>query len=93
MDITIPKIRVISGNGSLLTGKRFVVIIDDFLEDTNYPIGHYTRILGDIGDASTEINCLCIEYQVENHLLPFSSNVIKCLPIIEEDKPWKPSSV
>lgn len=91
MDIRIPKIRVISSNGSLLVGERIVVIIDEFLENTFYPIGHFTRVLGKIGDSKTEIYSLCIEHQVENHLLPFSRNVIKCLPVIQSDKPWKPS--
>lgn len=64
MDIRIPKIRVISSNGSLLVGERIVVIIDEFLENTFYPIGHFTRVLGKIGDSSTEIYSLCIEHQV-----------------------------
>lgn len=48
-----------------------------------YPLGHFVRKLGPIGDKDTENEVLLLEHDVPH--APFSASVLKCLPTL----PWK----
>lgn len=43
---------------------RFVVRIDNWPSDSQYPNGHLVRILGPIGDLETEISALLTENEI-----------------------------
>ena len=44
----IPRVRVSTRQAETLRNKRLVVVIDDWKEDSNYPDGHYTQVLGEV---------------------------------------------
>lgn len=48
----------------------------------SYPIGHYVRTLGKIGDKAVENEVLLIEHDVPHE--PFNDDVLKCLPVRQE---------
>lgn len=48
-----------------------------------YPIGHYVRTLGPLGDKQTENEVLLIEHDVPHS--KFSEEVLSCLPVM----PWR----
>lgn len=50
----IPRIRIETEQAELLASQRIVVQIDHWPRDSRYPIGHYVRALGVLGDAETE---------------------------------------
>ena len=87
MDIRIPKIRISSRSWSRLQQKRFIVEVDSWDVSSNYPTGHVTQILGDVGDMETEILCLLWEHEIS--LEPFSKNAIACLPPLQPDQKWR----
>lgn len=43
---------------------RFVVRIDYWLADSQYPHGHVVQILGPIGDLETEVAALLVENEI-----------------------------
>ena len=43
---------------------RFIVRIDSWKVDSQYPNGHFVRALGPIGDLKTELAAILVEYQV-----------------------------
>ena len=63
--------------------KRLLVAIDSWPSDSKFPMGHYVRTLGVIGDKETETNVLLIEHDIPCD--QFSDEVMRCLP--PED--WK----
>ncbi|XP_040572324.1 DIS3-like exonuclease 1 [Lepeophtheirus salmonis] len=79
----IPKIRILTSQN--LNGQRFVVAIDNWPSYSNYPIGHFVRRLGDIGDLETEIDCLLMENNIS--VGPFSSGILNEMPNGDN---WKP---
>lgn len=62
----------------MLFGIEFHCILSD-----RYPIGHYVRTLGPLGDKQTENEVLLIEHDVPHS--KFSEEVLRCLPIM----PWR----
>ena len=78
----IPKIRVETRQAAKLANQRIVVNIDCWPRDSRYPLGHFVRSLGPIGDKATENQVLLLEHDVPNY--PFSQAVIDCLPTV----PW-----
>jgi len=79
LDKRIPKIRVKIRNWSLLQNHKVVVIIDDWAINSNYPQGHYVRLVGPCGDLKTEINSLLLKNSIFPR--PFSPKAIACLPM------------
>ncbi|OQR77660.1 exosome complex exonuclease RRP44-like [Tropilaelaps mercedesae] len=78
----IPKIRIETRQASTLAGKRIVVAIDSWPRHSRYPLGHYVRTLGEIGDKKTENQVLLLEHDIPHQ--PFSQSVLNCLPKM----PW-----
>lgn len=85
MDKRIPKIRIRTRLASELTGKRVVVTIDSWDQDSRYPTGHVIRSLGDIETKGAETEALLLEYDVQYR--PFPKVVLDCLPAEGHD--WK----
>ncbi|XP_038055704.1 exosome complex exonuclease RRP44-like [Patiria miniata] len=84
----IPKIRIETRQAASLQGQRIIVSIDSWPRNSRYPMGHFVRLLGEIGDRDTENEVLLLEHDVPH--LPFSESVLSFLPkmpwgITEED--------
>lgn len=78
MDRRIPKIRIRTRQASSLLGKRIMVSIDSWDKHSRYPSGHFVRVLGEVGDRTTETEVLLLEHDVP--FTPFSQKVLKFLP-------------
>ena len=74
----IPKIRIQTSNVEALKDKRLCVVIDQWPVTHSYPTGHYTEILGKIGDKDTEATIILMENDVPHY--DFSQAVYDCLP-------------
>ncbi|KAF1324731.1 Exosome complex exonuclease rrp44, partial [Globisporangium splendens] len=83
IDRKVPKIKIQTRQQDTLMDKRILVAIDSWPADSKFPIGHYVRTLGVIGDKETETNVLLIEHDIPTD--QFSDEVMRCLP--PED--WK----
>ena len=90
MDKRIPKIRLRTRQAEELLGKRVLVTIDIWNQDSRYPEGHFVRSLGDLETKGAETEALLLEYDVQYR--PFPKGVLDCLP--KEGHDWKvPSSL
>ena len=78
----IPKIRIETRQSDKLKNQRIIVSIDCWPRDSRYPLGHFVRCLGPIGDKETENQVLLLEHDVPNY--PFPQSVLDCLPTL----PW-----
>lgn len=78
----IPKIRIETRQSEKLRNQRIIVAIDCWPRDSRYPMGHFVRSLGPIGDRETENEVLLLEHDVPNY--PFPQSVLDCLPTL----PW-----
>jgi hypothetical protein len=88
MDMKIPPIRIktrISHDN--LEHKRLLVEIDGWKVFSSQPYGHFVKILGDVGDLDTEIDCLLRENRID--ISPFSANALACLPSVTNGGDWK----
>ena len=85
MDKRIPKIRVRTRQADELMGKRVLVTIDAWDQESRYPVGHFVRSLGDLESKGTETEALLLEYDVQYR--PFPKAVLDCLPVEGHD--WK----
>ena len=85
MDKRIPKIRLRTRQADELLGKRVLVTIDSWDQDSRYPVGHFVRSLGDLETKGAETEALLLEYDVQYR--PFAKGVLNCLP--EEGRDWK----
>lgn len=84
----IPKIRIETRQAEHLSRNKIVVAIDQWPRHSRYPMGHFVRVLGPIGDKATENEVLLLENDVPHSR--FSEEVLSCLPqlpwtITEED--------
>ena len=61
---------------------RIVVAIDSWPRHSRYPLGHFVRALGPIGDKATENEVLLLEHDIPHS--GFSEAVLDCLPSL----PW-----
>ncbi|ETW05835.1 hypothetical protein H310_03502 [Aphanomyces invadans] len=78
VDRKIPKIRISTRQHDTLMDKRIVVAIDSWPVDSRFPVGHYVKTLGVIGDKETETQVLLLEHDIPCE--QFSDKVLKCLP-------------
>ncbi|OQR89330.1 exosome complex exonuclease RRP44 [Achlya hypogyna] len=78
VDRKVPKIRIATRQADTLLDKRIVVSIDSWPVDSRFPVGHYVRTLGVIGDKETETKVLLLEHDIPCEA--FSDKVLKCLP-------------
>ncbi|MDI1490634.1 MAG: exosome catalytic subunit dis3 [Ramalina farinacea] len=85
MDKRIPKIRLRTRQTEGLVGRRILVTIDAWEQDSRYPVGHFVRSLGELETQEAETEALLLEYDVQYR--PFPKAVLDCLP--EEGHDWK----
>lgn len=85
MDKRIPKIRLRTRQAEELLGKRVLVTIDSWDQDSRYPVGHFVRSLGELETKGAETEALLLEYDVQYR--PFPKGVLDCLP--HEGHDWK----
>ncbi|KAI4137226.1 MAG: hypothetical protein LQ341_005233 [Variospora aurantia] len=85
MDKRVPKIRLRTRQAEELMGKRVVVTIDSWDQDSRYPVGHFVRALGDLETKAAETEALLLEYDVQYR--PFPKGVLDCLP--REGHDWR----
>ena len=85
MDKRIPKIRIRTRQADSLLGKRVLITIDSWDQDSRYPAGHFVRSLGELEAKGAETEALLLEYDVQYR--PFPSAVLACLP--REAHEWK----
>jgi len=78
----IPKVRIETRQAENLRGKRIVVAVDAWPRHSRYPLGHFVRVLGPIGDKATENQVLLLEHDIPHS--SFSEAVLDCLP----EEPW-----
>lgn len=78
VDRKIPKIKIQTRQQDTLMDKRVLVVIDSWPADSRFPLGHYVRTLGVIGDKETETNVLLLEHDIPTD--QFSDEVMRCLP-------------
>ncbi|GMR47969.1 hypothetical protein PMAYCL1PPCAC_18164 [Pristionchus mayeri] len=74
----IPRIRIETEQAEVLSGQRIIVSIDSWPRDSKYPLGHYVRTLGNLGDREVENEVLLLEHDIPHS--PFSQAVLDCLP-------------
>lgn len=84
-DRRIPIIRIETRQYESLKNQRLVVAIDSWPRMSRYPLGHYVKSLGNIGDKDTENQVLLLEHDVPH--LSFTDTVLNCLP--PEGPDWK----
>jgi len=85
----IPKVRIETRQSDKLVGQRIIVAIDSWPRTSRYPVGHFVRALGKLGDKATENEVLLLEHDIPHS--KFSDAVLDCLPqmpwtITEKDK-------
>ncbi|XP_005105731.1 exosome complex exonuclease RRP44 [Aplysia californica] len=78
----IPKIRIETRQAQTLMSKRIIVAIDSWPRNSRYPLGHFVRCLGEVGDKDTENEVLLLEHDVPH--ANFSEAVLSFLPKM----PW-----
>lgn len=76
----IPKIRIETRQAETLKNQRIIVNIDCWPRDSRYPLGHFVKALGLIGDKETENEVLLLEHDVPCY--PFPQAVLDCLPTL-----------
>ncbi|KAI0982858.1 hypothetical protein GJ496_006504 [Pomphorhynchus laevis] len=74
----IPKIRIETKQIERLKKLKIAVTIDRWPRKSKYPIGHYSKAIGEIGDRSTDSAVLLLEHEIAHY--PFSIDVQKSLP-------------
>ncbi|KAL8696822.1 MAG: hypothetical protein Q9201_007460 [Fulgogasparrea decipioides] len=85
MDKRVPKIRLRTRQVDELIGKRVLVTIDSWDQDSRYPVGHFVRSLGGLETKEAETEALLLEYDVQYR--PFPKGVLDCLP--REGHDWR----
>ncbi|XP_024947689.1 exosome complex exonuclease RRP44 isoform X2 [Cephus cinctus] len=78
----IPKVRIETRQSETLSKQRIIVAIDSWPRNSRYPLGHFVRALGNIGDKETENEVLLLEHDVPHSR--FSDAVLSFLPKL----PW-----
>ncbi|XP_050525860.1 exosome complex exonuclease RRP44 [Daktulosphaira vitifoliae] len=78
----IPKIRIETRQYDKLKDQRVIVAIDSWPRTSRYPLGHFVRSLGKIGERDAENEVILLEHDVPHS--KFSDQVLKCLPKL----PW-----
>ncbi|KZC14228.1 PREDICTED: exosome complex exonuclease RRP44 [Dufourea novaeangliae] len=78
----IPKIRIETRQYNVLSKQRIIVAIDSWPRNSRYPLGHFVRALGEIGDKATENEVILLEHDVPHSR--FSDAVLSSLPKM----PW-----
>ncbi|XP_012269707.2 exosome complex exonuclease RRP44 [Athalia rosae] len=78
----IPRVRIETRQAETLSKQRIIVAIDSWPRNSRYPLGHFVRALGNVGDKETENEVLLLEHDVPHNR--FSDAVLSFLPKL----PW-----
>ncbi|KAJ2867726.1 hypothetical protein GGH94_000600 [Coemansia aciculifera] len=94
VDSSVPKIRIHYMDTAVIADKYFVVAIDEWPADSQYPQGHFVRVLGPVGNLDTEVDVILVERQiaVSQSALKFSLASMREMPISTAQCPWSPST-
>ncbi|KAJ1819562.1 hypothetical protein LPJ60_003693 [Coemansia sp. RSA 2675] len=94
VDSSVPKIRIHYMDTAAIAGKYFVVAIDEWPADSQYPQGHFVRVIGPVGNLDTEVDVILVERQiaVSQSALKFSLASMREMPISTTQCPWSPSA-
>ena len=57
---------------------------------SQYPQGHFVKLLGRIGDLETEIDSILVENSIE--VTPFSQGILRELPALQAAQTWRPEA-
>ncbi|PZC85547.1 hypothetical protein B5X24_HaOG216655 [Helicoverpa armigera] len=74
----IPRVRIETRQSEVLAKQRILVALDSWPRNSRYPLGHFVRALGPIGDKNAENEVILLEHDVPH--ARFSEAVIACLP-------------
>ncbi|XP_060801952.1 exosome complex exonuclease RRP44 [Amyelois transitella] len=74
----IPRVRIESRQSEILASQRILVALDSWPRNSRYPLGHFVRALGPIGDKDAENEVILLEHDVPH--ARFSEAVLACLP-------------
>lgn len=85
-DARVPNITIQTRHSANLEKKRIIVVLDGWDRYSHNPRGHWTTILGDVGDRNVESAVILHEHGVITR--EFSEAVLRCLPAAD----WTPSS-
>ncbi|KAJ1967446.1 hypothetical protein IWQ62_001856 [Dispira parvispora] len=93
LDSAIPKIRIRHRDVGKIMDQRIVVSIDGWREDSQYPNGHFVRVLGELHNLDAEINAILVERGIatSQSVLTFSAKHLEGLPVDTPDSPWRPT--
>ncbi|KAJ2355925.1 hypothetical protein IWW50_002750 [Coemansia erecta] len=94
VDAAVPKIRIHYVDVAAIVDRYFVVAVDAWPADSQYPHGHFVRALGHIGTLDAEIDTILIERQiaVSQSALGFAAASMREMPEDSEARPWAPSA-
>ncbi|XP_055551816.1 exosome complex exonuclease RRP44 [Wyeomyia smithii] len=81
-DRNVPRIRIETRQSATLISQRIVVAIDYWPRHSKYPIGHFVRALGAIGEKDTENEVILLEHDIPHG--SFSAEIQSQLPKL----PW-----
>ncbi|XP_063824089.1 exosome complex exonuclease RRP44 [Ostrinia nubilalis] len=74
----IPRVRIETRQSDILASQRILVALDSWPRNSRYPLGHFVRALGPIGDKDAENEVILLEHDVPH--ARFSEAVLNCLP-------------
>ncbi|CAB3236838.1 unnamed protein product [Arctia plantaginis] len=74
----IPRVRIETRQSDLLASQRILVALDSWPRNSRYPLGHFVRALGPIGNKNAENEVILLEHDVPH--ARFSEAVLACLP-------------
>ncbi|XP_032512686.2 exosome complex exonuclease RRP44 [Danaus plexippus] len=74
----IPRVRIETRQSDILISQRILVALDSWPRNSRYPLGHFVRSLGPIGDKDAENEVILLEHDVPH--ARFSEAVLACLP-------------
>lgn len=74
----IPRVRIETRQSDVLASQRILVALDSWPRNSRYPLGHFVRALGPIGDKNAENEVILLEHDVPH--ARFSEAVLACLP-------------
>jgi exosome complex exonuclease DIS3/RRP44 len=78
VDARVPPVLVRTTQRDRLIGKRILIAIDSWPADSEYPLGHYIRTIGETGVKDVETEVLLHEHNIPCD--PFPAKVLACLP-------------
>ncbi|KAJ2162481.1 hypothetical protein GGF46_000612 [Coemansia sp. RSA 552] len=92
VDASVPKIRIHYLDVAAIKDRYFVVAVDGWPADSQYPQGHFIRALGPIGALDAEIDTILVERQiaVSQSALAFSEASMREMPADSPEHPWTP---